>query len=68
MEAHVVPAEANLKAAVQELLPVVDFQRCSIHDFRRKLEEHLQAGSAKHSGRVFAKCHGPKGKHGSAID
>ena len=25
------------------------------------------AGSSKHSGRVFAKCHGPKGKHGSAI-
>eukprot|EP00435_Cladocopium_sp_Y103_P010551 s1908_g2.t1 len=47
MEAHVVPAAENLKAAVQELLPVVDFQRCSIHDFRRKLEEHLQltAGS-----------------------
>ena len=47
MEAHAVPAEASLKAAVQELLPVVDFQRCSIHDFRRKLEEHLQvtAGS-----------------------
>lgn len=46
MEAHV-PALADLKAAVHELLPLVGFQRCSVHDFRRKLEERLEltAGS-----------------------
>lgn len=42
-----VPAAAEIKSAVQELLPAVDFQTCSIQDFRRRLEEHLQlaAGS-----------------------
>ena len=36
------PSATEIKSAVQELLPVVDFQKCSIQDFRRRLEEHLQ--------------------------
>ena len=47
MAGPAVPAAAEIKSAVQELLPAVDFQTCSIQDFRRRLEEHLQlaAGS-----------------------
>ena len=35
------PALADIKAAVQELLPQLDLQRFSVKDFRGKLEEHL---------------------------
>lgn len=45
MEAQVVPPSADIKVAVHDLLPKVDLQRCSIQDFRRKLEEHLELTS-----------------------
>lgn len=40
------PALADIKAAVQELLPLVDWQRCTNKDFRAKVGQHLQLPAA----------------------
>jgi len=40
------PALADIKAAVRELLPLVDWQRCTNKDFRIKVEQHLQVAAA----------------------
>ena len=40
------PALADIKAAVQELLPLVDWQRCTNKDFRAKVEQHVQLPAA----------------------